>query len=196
MNIIRKDSLNTTTWSGGTTTELRIMPEDGVYSERRFDFRVSTATVEAGESTFTSLPGVQRHLMILEGIINLRHQGMEPAVLNVFEQDTFDGGVMTQSMSEVPVVDFNLMLKPPFKGRLVHHACVAETVISALGNIDEDQAVYRDIYCAKGPVEIVVGNHSVRLFTGDYLQLQGREICTEIQVNNHGDLIEVNVWSE
>jgi hypothetical protein len=54
----------------------------------------------------------------------------------------------------------------------------------------------RDFYCVNGPIELSVGNHSIRLFTGDYLKLQQREMLEEITLLGHGDLIEINVWSE
>ena len=50
----------TSCWSGGTTTEIFIWPEDADYAARRFAVRISSATVELEESDFTALPGVTR----------------------------------------------------------------------------------------------------------------------------------------
>jgi environmental stress-induced protein Ves len=33
-------------WSGGTTTQLYLQPEDSVFSDRNFDLRISTAKIE------------------------------------------------------------------------------------------------------------------------------------------------------
>ena len=46
----------TTSWSGGTTTQLTIAPAGAVYADRDFLWRVSSATVELDESDFTALP--------------------------------------------------------------------------------------------------------------------------------------------
>ena len=65
--IIKKDQYKVSTWSGGTTTEIFLAPRDGSYADRRFDFRISSATVDLEESDFTPLDGVKRFLTILEG---------------------------------------------------------------------------------------------------------------------------------
>lgn len=194
MNILRKNSFTTAKWSGGTTTELRIVPEGASYSERQFDFRVSTATVEAGESRFTLLEGVERHLMVLEGKIILRHDDMKDILLNPFEQNNFDGASHTVSLSQDNVVDFNLMLKGFYKGRLIHHDCKEQLLIEGV-NIVSQHGYYREFYCVNGRVELAIGNHSMRLFAGDYLQLQQKEIFEAIQVEGSGNLIEIQVWN-
>ena len=40
----------TTTWSGGTTTQLAIAPEGAVYADRDFLWRLSSAKVELEHS--------------------------------------------------------------------------------------------------------------------------------------------------
>ena len=64
-----------TDWSGGKTEEWFLWPEDGSYAERRFLFRISSATVDAAESHFTLLPGVTRYLMPLNGGFYLKING-------------------------------------------------------------------------------------------------------------------------
>ena len=49
------------------TTELSIAPENGNYQSRDFLWRLSSATVELEESTFTSLPDFDRIILTLEG---------------------------------------------------------------------------------------------------------------------------------
>ena len=68
-----KDFKNTN-WSGGTTTQLYIYPPTADYAKRNFKFRLSTAKVEAEKSDFTSLPGISRQLMILDGDLTITHQ--------------------------------------------------------------------------------------------------------------------------
>ncbi len=71
---ITKDQLETIKWSGGTSTELAIHPENASYQNRQFNWRLSTATVEVEESNFTSLPGVERLIMSLSEDLELKHK--------------------------------------------------------------------------------------------------------------------------
>lgn len=107
--IIRREEQLLSTWSGGTTRQIFIYPEGSDYAKREFDFRLSTATVDCESSTFTPLPGVHRHLMILEGELEICHQGRYRKKLASLEQDEFEGDWQTLSFGKV--VDFNLMLK-------------------------------------------------------------------------------------
>ena len=44
--LLTKEDYVTTTWSGGTTTQLAIAPEGAVYADREFLWRLSSAGVE------------------------------------------------------------------------------------------------------------------------------------------------------
>ena len=99
--------LITNKWVGGTTTQLYIYPEYADYKERNFQFRISTATVETEESTFTQLPGVSRKLMILDGEIRIEHTNHHSKILKKFEQDEFSGNWETKSFGKA--TDFNVM---------------------------------------------------------------------------------------
>jgi environmental stress-induced protein Ves len=65
--VIRGRDCKTVEWSAGTTTQLYISPDGANFQSDNYDFRVSVARVIEPESTFTSLPGVERLLMVLEG---------------------------------------------------------------------------------------------------------------------------------
>jgi len=106
----------TSTWSGGTTTELFIYPEDSEYSERNFDFRISTATVEVEESNFTQILGYKRILMILQGELFIEHKNQHSKTLQQYECDEFLGAWETKARGKV--VDFNLMMKEGWNGAL------------------------------------------------------------------------------
>lgn len=75
--IIPKDRFRSTAWSGGTTDELVIMPEGSSYAERRFGFRISSASVDLESSVFTPLPGVKRFLTPLCSGFTLTVNGRE-----------------------------------------------------------------------------------------------------------------------
>lgn len=118
MKWIRASQFNVGSWSGGTTTELIIYPENSSYSELNFDFRLSTATVEVEESDFTPLPGVSRSLMVLSGEMELVHEGHHTSELGPFDLDIFDGGWKTKSYGTC--TDFNLMCRGNTSGKVMH----------------------------------------------------------------------------
>ncbi len=101
-------------WSGGTTTQLYIYPEDGDYAARKFQVRISSATVEDEVSQFTSLPGVKRFLMTLNGKLRLVHKDQYEKTLRPGQVEKFPGDWETTSYGKVR--DFNLMLKDGAKG--------------------------------------------------------------------------------
>lgn len=97
-------------WSGGTTTELFLYPENGSYAARDFRLRISSATVDLEESDFTPLAGVERYITPLEGGFTLNHPGSSPVVLPVLATPyRFWGDVPTHCVGKA--TDFNLMLK-------------------------------------------------------------------------------------
>lgn len=100
-------SFHAKTWANGTTTELVKFPPESDFLKRDFVFRISTATVEAEESTFSDFSGLTRILMVLEGSLTLIHEGRYQKQLSSYEQDTFDGGWSTRSIGKVR--DFNVM---------------------------------------------------------------------------------------
>lgn len=107
MRVITEENMNTTEWSGGKTTEMLIYPQSSTYAERNFRFRISSATVEEESSIFTELPGIERHLVVLDGEIDLKIEKQE-FHLAPFESIVFQGGDKTSSKGKC--VDFNLML--------------------------------------------------------------------------------------
>jgi environmental stress-induced protein Ves len=126
MNIIPQTSQQISSWSGGTTTQLFIYPEHTEYAKRDFMFRISTATVETERSTFTSLPGFSRILMILKGELTIHHVGQYDKKLLPFETDMFDGSWRTSA--EGLVTDFNIMFAQDQNASLTAHHLKAATV--------------------------------------------------------------------
>ena len=107
MQIIRKDTIETTNWSGGTTSELFIFPTTSTYKDLNFGFRLSRATIDTEESVFTPLPNVKRQLMLLDGKLELIHEGHHTKKLKPLQFDTFSGDWNTKSIGKA--TDFNLM---------------------------------------------------------------------------------------
>lgn len=97
----------TSLWTGGSTTQLFIYPENASLHQRDFLFRLSSAVVEAETSVFTSMLGISRKLMVLEGEMELVHQGHHRKQLKSMEIDMFEGDWFTKSFGKC--TDFNFM---------------------------------------------------------------------------------------
>ena len=133
--LLTKADYVTTSWSGGTTTQLAIAPEGAVYAGRDFLWRLSSATVELDHSDFTPLPDYDRFLSVLEGEIQLKIDAREPFPLVPGEVVAFDGGAPVESWGKC--VDFNLMVR---KGK-------------ARGSVQAEPGVLA-VYCAAGTVRL------------------------------------------
>ena len=109
MKQLKKKDYIIAKWSGGTTTQLAIWPENAVYADRDFLWRVSSATVDLEASDFTPLPDYERLIATLQGEIVLTHNGGEPLRLRPLEVHAFSGADATHSVGRC--TDFNLMLR-------------------------------------------------------------------------------------
>lgn len=146
-------------WSGGTTTQLFIYPENTDFQSRNFDFRISTATVEVEESTFTKFNGYLRKLVVLEGELIIEHENQYTKKLKSFQQDSFSGEWNTKGYGKV--VDFNVIYRKQFDPK-----------IEAI-NLETGQTIIKDftkqtfIYLLTG--EIQVFNIQVTAGSGMYV---------------------------
>lgn len=165
--LTRRSELKTATWAGGTTTQLAIYPATAEYREFNFDFRISYATVEVDESTFTFMPGVTRHLMILKGALDIDHEGRYQEHLEKFDTDTFSGEWPTRAKGKV--MDFNLMTRGRAKGEL-------EAIVLEAGDEKElvrDKGFTRTgIYLLEGNILVKYNGENILLQEGDFLFIE------------------------
>ena len=156
--VIREQDQKTSQWSGGTTTELFLYPKNGSYADRNFLFRLSSAYCQDSESVFTSLPGVKRILMVLDGRISLCHQGKRKVTLEPGDQDHFTGDETTKSAGSC--VDFNLMMKQDTEGNLFYRKLQEEEKLSLADfsikkKPDLADGCYFGLYLVKGKAFLV-----------------------------------------
>jgi len=175
------ESRNTIQWASGTSTEMFIYPADGSFADRRFLFRISSATVEAEESTFTFFEGITRHLMILKGTLELIHEGRYTKQLQPYDADIFSGEWNTRSKGKV--TDFNLMLKDGATGSLTDHRISKDNPASF--NADTD---YSFLFIAEGEFvlssgEAVPAGYLLQLTDAQNVQLAGDGHVVEIRVS-------------
>jgi len=179
------DGRKTINWASGTSTEIFIYPADGSFADRNFLFRISTATVEAEESTFTFFEGITRHLMILKGELELIHEGRYTRHLKPFDQDTFSGEWSTRSKGRV--TDFNLMLKAGATGSLTHHHLEKGRNWPVAADAD-----YFFIFLAAGNATLPEG---AGLQPGDMIQID-RDAAINITAADACDLVVISVRLE
>ncbi|MEA3504519.1 MAG: HutD family protein [Bacteroidota bacterium] len=164
MQTIKRADIKTAAWSGGTTTELYIFPDNSSYTKRNFDFRISSAKVEVEESTFTSLNGISREIMILDGEIELEHRGHYKKALKKFETDSFKGDWHTTSKGKV--TDFNLMTRGKYSGEIIPYILEKE---EKFDNSSIPKAFIIVLYILKGEIKIDIPKQSITAKHGDVI---------------------------
>jgi len=108
VEVIRKETVVVSRWSGGETREYAIYPQGTVYANRDFDFRISSATIEDVPSQFTNFEGYHRYLAMLDGKLNLTINSVNQHYEN-HELFAFKSTDSITSYSKG--TDFNLMLQ-------------------------------------------------------------------------------------
>lgn len=176
------DNRKTINWASGTSTELFIHPADGSFTDRNFIFRISTATVEAEESSFTFFEGITRHLMILKGNLELIHEGRYTKQLKPYDQDTFSGEWPTKAKGKA--TDFNLMLKGTATGSISHEHLEAGNTTGFTGTTG-----YDFVYIAAGTATLSNGNTAK---AGDLLWIE-KDTDLDIHAQECCDLIMIEV---
>ena len=147
-------------------------------------WRISSAKVEVEESTFTSLPGIKRIIMVLDGKLHLHHEGHHNIDLDVFQQDTFSGDWNTKSYGKV--TDFNLMMNEDSDGAL--------EAIGIKGNDSKEILSNKSVeayYCVKGEVQVTInGTELIKLCEGDFLliDMHDHEEIVTIKLSNLEDM--------
>lgn len=189
-------SFETTEWSGGTTTQFYIYPEDSHYKDRDFIFRLSSAVVRDEESVFTKLNGFTRILLMLDGKVQLSHNGEKEIELSPGMQDTFEGGWDTVSHGKA--VDFNLMMSEQAKGRV--------TLIYLLKKEKENLVVYPEdgfdiftiLYVLHGKLKIRGDETNTVYQENEVIVFRGRDEVTAYELENAGEekmeVVKTCVW--
>ena len=168
-------------WAGGSSSQICIWPQDALYADRNFLYRISTAVADKDEwSAYTALPGVCRHLLMLDGSAQLKHEGRYERLMKPYEDiETFDGGWTSSAKGKVR--DFNLMCRENCEGKMY--------VLPSDGEIPAENADHRLIFCAEGEADIIFHDEMIHLCKEDALLLVPAETFTV----KHGDGAKVVV---
>ncbi len=151
-NLLTPTQYTTSSWSGGTTTQLAIYPVTAAYANRDFLWRLSSAKVEQATSVFTPLPDYHRFLTVLRGTLNLKIGCGDRVPLQHLEVRAFSGGDRVESWGIC--TDFNLMIRrSSCEGEM--HALrfdgkTDRTATSALPANEKFPQGFLALYCAGG----------------------------------------------
>ncbi len=152
-------------WAGGSSSQICIWPPEADYAQRNFLYRISTAVAETEEwSDYTMLPGVCRHLLMLDGEAEVQHESRTVFMKPYEPVNVFDGGEKTKAKGKVR--DFNLMTKAGCAGSMV------------VGVPEMAEGVsHRLLFCGDGEVELDFGDETIQLSKEDALLLIPAENC-------------------
>lgn len=146
MRILTNKDYNVSRWDGGYTRELYLYPPDGEYQKRDFKVRISSAVMEKEISRFTSLPGVIRYLMMLQGTVGLKREHDKRQELLPYQVISFMGE--EEIISYGKGTDMNLMLKDGAKGSM-SYVEIEKNNQYLLPDVIQDQEI-RVIYFIEG----------------------------------------------
>jgi environmental stress-induced protein Ves len=173
--MISEASVPLSSWAGGTSREYYIYPPGASYGEKNFLVRLSSAASHQDTPcSYTDLPGITRHLIILEGTAKISHEGHHSLIMNPYDPvDVFDGAWKTVSQGKV--TDFNLMLGQGAEGRmeLIEHD--RDIPLNRPNRVSHE---WLGLFCAAGMAIINVAEKSFKLQKGDLLLLE--DFSTEL----------------
>lgn len=186
---ITPDEFQVSVWSGGKTEQIAIDPPGSVYAERKFNFRLSSATVEQEESDFTLLPDYNRIIAPIHGRLSLfyRESG-EAVVLSELEFSRFDGGWHTHSKGRV--TDYNLMTRKGVCSGGAAALTLAPGQVISLPAPEPSSGGRRVrlIWCAEGSARIEFRKKALVLASREALQMDwnGSERDGETRIRQTG----------
>lgn len=192
-SLLKEENYTQSQWTGGKTKELYIFPATSSYLERNFIWRLSSATIEKEETTFSKLPDYERVLMVLEGEVVLSYTGERVARLKELEQDRFDGQWVTKSFGEI--TDFNLMVRKGCEGYLdiinpqEHSKKYTATEKSSLAK------TAHGLYCKEGYAVVTFNGESHMINPGQLLVLEYEEgEIPEYAIMGEGNIIRAQIF--
>ncbi len=194
IQIKKQSEIISNRWAAGTTSELFIWPNQTSFEARDFDFRISTATVEQAETTFTKFNGYSRELMILAGSLQIHHENLYSKTLNTFDVDSFEGDWDTKA--EGMVTDFNIIYRGKVLAKLESNAL-------EIDQIHKEEVVTKNsvtlIYIWEGAISMTNledKNTTANLAKGDCMILQYDQSPESITLQSiqQARIIVARIW--
>lgn len=171
VSILRAAARRALPWKngGGLTHEVAVEPPASDLAN--FDWRISLAHVTAS-GPFSSFPGIERHMAILEGRLALTLDGECRVLSGASEPISFDGELAAQAAPlDGPVSDLNVMVRRARgRGRLLPLRLAGELVIAA-----PEATTLVLLVCSAALVE--TGDEAAELAAFDAVRVPGGECC-------------------
>ena len=148
-------------WIGGYTQELYIYPEDKLYKDLDFDFRLAVSTGFTDESKFRKYPGYKRRIMILDGEMRLEHKDKHDITLGKYEMDSSLGHWDTVCLGKG--TDISLLTTKDYSGKL--------EILRKGSNVQLNNEHFTAFYSLENAVKLTFANqgmmHKLKLNRGD-----------------------------
>ena len=188
ITLLRVNDFQVSDWSGGKTKQLYLSPPTGHYGKRKFDYRLSTATVELAESQFSDLNGFHRILMSLDHTLHLHNASrQEETVLAPFTPYVFEGS--DDITSRGTCTDFNLIYSDHYQGQML--------AISDGQELSQDEAI-QFIYALSDLMVTGTDLPSLNLEIGQLLIVEKETQETELQIMFSSDQptgVPLAIWA-
>lgn len=148
MVIVDAYKQETSEWAGGLTRELYKVHST---NSLQYDTRISMAEINDSPSDFTSLPGIQRTLILLDGNLELEHNGSRES-LKQFGISKFLGDWKTRSYGRARVLNImspkNIVLMHSIKVIDEHTSSITanaklDALFIACGTLSIEDMTYR-----------------------------------------------------
>lgn len=189
MKLIPADAMRRMPWKngGGVTTEIAIAPAGATLDN--FDWRVSTAQVDAA-GPFSRFAGIDRSLAVIAGgRLTMHRADFEAVMLAPGEAPVrFPGEADVHATLDAPLSDFNVMTR---RDAWAHHA---EAIALPAGERRSLPRLHAGmqwlVYCVHGVLSI--GGGDVPQGTAAWLDAEGNPDTVVARVGSVGYL--VGVW--
>ncbi|ACP26493.1 hypothetical protein NGR_c27440 [Sinorhizobium fredii NGR234] len=188
MKILRSNDYRHMPWKngGGETIEIAVSPDRAPLSD--FDWRVSMATV-ANDGLFSSFPGIDRTLSILEGAgMTLSIEGRPPKLLTVADAPlSFPADVTTSAkLANGPITDLNVMTR---RQSLRHRVRKLHVEHSQPITSHARELIF---FCHRGSVALSTEGVSATLHALDTAVLQPVAVTLSADIASEVFLIEIS----
>ena len=184
MRILRAEDHKRMPWKngGGETVEIAVFPDGAGLDD--FDWRVSMARVE-GDGPFSSFPGIDRTLAILDGAGMVLEVDGQPSLRLTLETGphAFPADASTSAqLIDGTVTDLNVMTR---RGKVEHSVKrIATAKVSPAGSV-------RLILCSRGTFEITTIGKISKICTFDAVLLEHSEnVWLKLGADSHFHLVE------
>ncbi|HCW53861.1 MAG TPA: HutD-family protein [Clostridium sp.] len=185
--LIKNADYTPTYWSGGSATELITYPQNSSFAIRNFLWRLGFAKIDIDTSTFSSLPGIKRHLMVTDGSMTLTHKDRYSKKLTSYSQDFFMGDWITTTEGRCSV--FNLMTRENYDGELSHITLYSNSTYNFTPtniSTSQNQIINICFYAINGLFNINVNNIST--------SVNARDLFT-ISINDYNPSISFDLYN-